>query len=449
MALFKNIKRAFGFSVEVDDLDLEESSDDYSSKNKSDNSTVITESQSQKDEVTEKEEAQVEKIRNAIFDGVVELFNKSMPDFIKSSIDEEAQKSYIFNSLDASVKNYIENIASDARRRCETKWNNERARTQNEMASLKAQLKELEESKNEWKRQQLSVERQKRALSDRLHDLENQVASLEAEKEQYDLENKSLINKLKVSGVKEDDVENLRQEVERLQKELAAARENSPSSEGIETNNEELEQKDAEITRLKERLSALESMAQGIDSTEKINELEKQVAELTTELGAAKEELSQARSELEIASEIQTEIEKFETLKKKKDERITELQAENISKSETIESLNKEISSLKRTIEDNLYKQAEAETILRNEIEQLKQNNRRQEKDDLPQSKRKQRKVKISAIDESIADTDWLVSTPPKGTSTRSITETADTEFGWKSPAKKVTPENDAQMSLF
>lgn len=449
MALFKNIKRAFGFSVEVDDLDLEESSDDYSSKNKSDNSTVITESQSQKDEVTEKEEAQVEKIRNAIFDGVVELFNKSMPDFIKSSIDEEAQKSYIFNSLDASVKNYIENIASDARRRCETKWNNERARTQNEMASLKAQLKELEESKNEWKRQQLSVERQKRALSDRLHDLENQVASLEAEKEQYDLENKSLINKLKVSGVKEDDVENLRQEVERLQKELAAAREISPSSEGIETNNEELEQKDAEIKRLKERLSALESMAQGIDSTEKINELEKQVAELTTELGAAKEELSQARSELEIASEIQTEIEKFETLKKKKDERITELQAENISKSETIESLNKEISSLKRTIEDNLYKQAEAETILRNEIEQLKQNNRRQEKDDLPQTKRKQRKVKISAIDESIADTDWLVSTPPKGTSTRSITETADTEFGWKSPAKKVTPENDAQMSLF
>lgn len=449
MALFKNIKRAFGFSVEVDDLDLEESRDDYSSKNKSDNSTVITESQSQKDEVTEKEEAQVEKIRNAIFDGVVELFNKSMPDFIKSSIDEEAQKSYIFNSLDASVKNYIENIASDARRRCETKWNNERARTQNEMVSLKAQLKELEESKNEWKRQQLSVERQKRALSDRLHDLENQVASLEAEKEQYDLENKSLINKLKVSGVKEDDVENLRQEVERLQKELAAARENSPSSEGIETNNEELEQKDAEIKRLKERLSALESMAQGIDSTEKINELEKQVAELTTELGAAKEELSQARSELEIASEIQTEIEKFETLKKKKDERITELQAENISKSETIESLNKEISSLKRTIEDNLYKQAEAETILRNEIEQLKQNNRRQEKDDLPQTKRKQRKVKISAIDESIADTDWLVSTPPKGTSTRSITETADTEFGWKSPAKKVTPENDAQMSLF
>lgn len=449
MALFKNIKRAFGFSVEVDDLDLEESSDDYSSKNKSDNSTVITESQSQKDEVTEKEEAQVEKIRNAIFDGVVELFNKSMPDFIKSSIDEEAQKNYIFNSLDASVKNYIENIASDARRRCETKWNNERARTQNEMASMKAQLKELEESKNEWKRQQLSVERQKRALSDRLHDLENQVASLEAEKEQYDLENKSLINKLKVSGVKEDDVENLRQEVERLQKELAAARENSPASEGIETNNEELEQKDAEIKRLKERLSALESMAQGIDSTEKINELEKQVAELTTELGAAKEELSQARSELEIASEIQTEIEKFETLKKKKDERITELQAENISKSETIESLNKEISSLKRTIEDNLYKQAEAETILRNEIEQLKQNNRRQEKDDLPQTKRKQRKVKISAIDESIADTDWLVSTPPKGTSTRSITEAADTEFGWKSPAKKVTPENDAQMSLF
>lgn len=449
MALFKNIKRAFGFSAEVDDLDLEESSDDYSSKNKSDSSTAITESQSQKDEVAENEEAQVEKIRNAIFDGVVELFNKSMPDFIKSSIDEETQKSYIFNSLDASVKNYIENIASDARRRCETKWNNERARTQNEMASLKAQLKELEDSKNEWKRQQLSVERQKRALSDRLHDLENQVASLEAEKEQYDLENKSLINKLKVSGVKEDDVENLRQEVERLQKELAAARENTSSSEGTETNKEELEQKDAEIKSLKEQLSYLESKAQGIDSTEKINELEKQVVELTTELETAKDELSQARSELEIASEIQSEIEKFETLKKKKDERITELQTENISKSETIESLNKEISSLKRTIEDNLYKQAEAETILRNEIEQMKRNNRRQEKDDLPQTKRKQRKVKISAIDESIADTDWLVSTPPKGTTTRSITETADTEFGWKSPAKKVTPENDAQMSLF
>ncbi len=76
------------------------------------------------------------------------------------------------------------------------------------------------------KQAQLSAERQKRALSERVHDLESKVLKLEADCEQYDLEKKSLMNKLKVASVKEDDIEAMRNENQDLRLQLIAARQN-------------------------------------------------------------------------------------------------------------------------------------------------------------------------------------------------------------------------------
>ena len=143
-------------------------------------------------------------------------------------------------------------------------------------------------------------------------------------------------------------------------------------------------------------------------------------------------------------------MEKFEAIKKKKDERIADLQDENNRQATQVAQMQEEIESLRKTIEANIYNQAESENQLRQEIERLKANSddfaKAESKEEEKISKRK-RKIKISAIDESVAsDTIWLEATPPKGTATRPTPP--DIEFGYVAPVKKNTPENDAQMSL-
>ncbi len=508
------MKRAFGFSSDpIDETEFEETSENtQKGKQDSENISIVND----QDEMDDEQQSQ--KIRTEIFEGVVELFNKSLPDFLKSSLDVEAQRKYIYDSLDQSLKDYIVKMGTSARRQYELKWSKERVQMQNELATLKAQAKEIEESKAEWKRQQLSADRQKRALSDRLHDLENQVASLEAEKEQYDLENKSLINKLKVSGVKEGELEDMRQEVARLQSELLKARtsqgdeatteiitqkdeqikelqdkiadlnaiENSKSAEAEQELNAQIEALIAENTKLNEAIDQLKAKeeiadamindltAKASDALKKLeeceatlsakievadnealessfNELKEKYSLLQQELETSNAELSQAQEELKVVEEIQAEMEKFEEIKKKKDERIADLQDENNRQATQVAQMQEEIESLRKTIEANIYNQAESENQLRQEIERLKANSddfakKAESKEEEKISKRKC-KIKISAIDESVAsDTIWLEATPPKGTATRPTPP--DIEFGYVAPVKKNTPENDAQMSL-
>lgn len=145
-----------------------------------------------------------------IFDKVLEIVNSSLPDFLAKSVDPQKQKQYMFDALDESVKIYIRSLDQAARQRCETLWQQERLNLQAEMDRLKDQAKQLEDKRNQLTERQLSADRQKRALSERVHDLESQVLKLEAEKEQYELENKSLINKAKVAAVYEKELDELR-----------------------------------------------------------------------------------------------------------------------------------------------------------------------------------------------------------------------------------------------
>ena len=63
--------------------------------------------------------------------------------------------------------------------------------------------------------------------------------------------------------------------------------------------------------------------------------------------------------------------------------------------------------------------------------------------------RRKKTVPKISAIDETLDDTQWLVGTPPEGMVAKTTAVTSDTDFGYQEPARKTPPENSAQMSLF
>ncbi|MDE5922864.1 MAG: hypothetical protein K2G79_05155, partial [Muribaculum sp.] len=56
---------------------------------------------------------------------------------------------------------------------------------------------------------------------------------------------------------------------------------------------------------------------------------------------------------------------------------------------------------------------------------------------------------RISAIDESMDSTEWLVATPPAGVAVK-VAPPSDPAFGYQEPPRKPQPpENDAQMLLF
>lgn len=480
MSLFNNIKKSLGFNVsEEDTKSVNDNSTSVPRVKKHSSKTITQESVNISFDESSKEE-HIKKMQLAIFDSVVKIFNSTLPDFLKSSINEEAQKEYIFNSLDESVRAFITNIGDDARRASEEQWNKEKSSLIQEIKETKTKNNELESFNEELKKQQLSAERQKRALSTRLHDLEAQVVSFEAEKEQYELENRSLINKLKASSVVDGDIDALKNENIRLHKELSEIKLNHQKGYGndnindltsqitkITEENESLkhiieqlkvkeELSDAMINELNEKASnalrqlrdSEDKMPQNEDLLNKVSFLEDQLKKTNENLDEKIKELENAHKELEIIDEIQAEIAKFESIKTKKDEEISKLQQEVSFHKTRVKELENDTESLKSTIEKNLYNQAISEDILKKEITQLKEAQRNQ----LNKKTRKKHEVapvKISAIDESIVDADWLISIPPEGTITRPTSTSNAEDFGYQAPPKKTAPENDAQMSLF
>ena len=480
MSIFNNIKKSLGFSVSEKTVSYSVENEYISNSKESKLKKEIPiniEADSNVDKLAKDE--QLKRMQLAIFDGVVAIFNNSLPDFIKNSIDEDAQKEYIFNSLEESIRKYIENVGEESRRNSELLWSKEKLLFLNEIKEVKSKCGELENAKEDLKKQLLSAERQKRALSTRLHDLEVQVTSFEAEKEQYELENRSLVNKLKASNVIDADIEALRNDNIRLQRELSDIKIRSQQSDNGQVNDlvsqisklteennslkqsiEQLKVKeelsDAMINELNEKASNALRQLQNNDREVKeiddlsckVNSLEKQLECVNDELKSKIKELNDAHKELEIIEEIQSEMAKFEAIKVKNAEEIANLKQEVIFHKARVKELEEDTESLKSTIENNLYNQAISEDLLKNEIKQLKELQK-------SQSNRKSRKkqdvspVKISAIDESIVDADWLISIPPEGTVTRPASSTNPEDFGYQAPPKKNTPENEAQMSLW
>lgn len=533
MSVFGKLKQAFGFS--------DDENDDFYN----DNESVNERAEQPKTNVSQTVKVSAPETTDLtpqIFDGVVKMINDTLPDFLKSCLDVEAQRRYIYNSLDEGVKSTLSKAMADAKTCAAGQWQGERDTLRNQIEQLKSQNKSLTDKHGEIHQQFLSAERQKRALKERVADLENQASNFEAEKEQYQLEVKSLMNKLKVTQVLDGDAAELKQEIVNLQEQLEEARKVDKSTELqqlIDAANTQLAQKEQDISSLNEQIAQLSENASKCDETQlealqqqlanlteqntnlesaltalkakeeiadaMINDLNKKTAEAIEKLKAAesslaekdekiaylstdnnssnqeldslknmlklsndelqaareeiaanKEEIEQAREAIETLEEIQEMAEQFEQIKDQKDAQIASLKKDTQALSSQISYLQDENESLRKTIENNLYQQAESEKALREEIEKLKKElEKKDEVLDLseenvtekPQTKK--RTPKISAIDESLDDTDWLVATPPPGTVTRPTPTTTDDDFGYKSPVIKQTPENSAQMSLF
>ena len=367
MAFFNSLKRAFGFSSE--DEEYFDDSNEMTDEVINPFNPEMVEPNKLLEEVDDSDD-KIE-LPMEIFDGVIAIFNQSLPDFVKQCVDVDAQRKYIYNTLDESLKTYLNNAAADARRRGGMQWENERQKLQLELAQLREQSKSLETSKTEWKQQQLSLDRQKRALSDRIHDLENQVASLEAEKEQYELETKSLVNKIKVAGVHENDMIAMREKLDEMRRRLAEAQESDGDAliAQITELKEKNAEKDAIIKGLNEQVNELSSREEAVSTGETQLERLQQSLTATSEALQAKEEelagyagkvtglnaenarlsmvIEQMKSESESAAAMyQQQIEELKTKIMVSDRMLGELHASASSATDEMTKKDEEIAAL-------------------------------------------------------------------------------------------------------
>ncbi len=465
MAFFGKIKRAFGFSN--DDIEEEIEGIDatvrpYQPKTVDNSNQDDGPDVSDSDAVAERIAANMTNdiSTDQIFSSVVKIFNDTLPDFLRAGINEDAQRKYLYESLDNSIKEYLDKVKNNAREMCRVEWENERKRLLSETSSLRDKVKSVEESSSENKRQQLSAERQKRALSERIHDLESKITELEAEKEQYELENRSLINKLRVSNVMSDldcdavdKINELNKTVETL------THQNSELNTDISQLKAKIEMSDVMINDLNARASAaqadlasrekeIEEFKANITAAQQRERvLHDKFTDLSAELDSTRNELEEAHSAMSVVEEIQKELDKFEDIKNSKNNQISELQLSLRKRDERIVALEVELRSLHESMESSNSKHHESEERLADEIKRL---NKVIEMAGAGKEskKRKRPPVKISAIDEDLDSTDWLVATPPEGTNARPG-GVADNEFGYQEPVRKNPPENSAQMSLW
>jgi DNA repair exonuclease SbcCD ATPase subunit len=434
MAFLKNIKLAFGLSHKEDDEIIADDPDTISVVQTRTNNTESAYQPQQPTYTPVVVDMKEEDATTAIFEHVVATFNKSLPDFLQRSVDPEAERKYLYDSLSEDLKKYLKDIATRTEQECKQSWNADKERLQENVRELETKARNIEEKREELSQKQLSVERQKRALSDRVNDLEKQLMTYEAEREQFQLENKSLINKLKVANVNEKDIDAMRDEITRLQEELNKARQAAINPE-VGENVAPIEDRSAEVSALEEKVAALEAQ---LKEEKELNE------RVNDELELLRGKENDADALTQELSEIEKQIEKFEVIKAKKDERIANLTKE-------LEAANQNSATLKQSLDDIIKSQANAERKLKDEIAQLKSELAEAKQAQAAEPKQAEKRTKStsasrsslgqdSPIDDILSDTDWLVS-PSSLKSKSSGTNHSNNQHRRE--------ENDAQMSLF
>ncbi len=308
MSIFRKTMKALGFSGEDDEFEAQPYTAEnitnacIREKERQDNESDVTPSASR---VGEDKEEELQ-LPDTLLDTLLELLNKSLPDYILAALDKEAEKKYLFDRLDKPFKEFICAVNERARESVSRKWKTEHLNLTKEMEEARVKMKELEEQRNTMQSAQLSAERQKRAVAEKVHELEARIAALEAEKEQFELENKSLVNKLKVSNVHQEELEAASAEIERLRAELKTQKENISDVEQLRM---DLQQARKELSQAKDKETEIASQleaarqdlmqredknSQLLDNLQSVEEENKQLQARLNDLIEQKEKLEQA-----------------------------------------------------------------------------------------------------------------------------------------------------------
>jgi|GEM_PF-1675954 len=328
MAFLKNLKQMFGFDndsiYDDDNGNVKTEYKPYINPFKNDNQeTSATAADTKKAELTE---ADFDKaIHDEIKDKIIDIINASLPEFIKGCVDRDAELKYINDEFGTAFSTYTQNIRTAIEERAKSEWISERMNLEKQLHDSSKKSDESTAKMEELRARITSLDRQKAALNERINQYENKVATAEAEREQYQLECKSLMNKLKVASVNDEEINKLREEnaqmlqecnslrndIITLRKEALNAKNNpSPSAEDAEkltSLQQQLETANAEKVQLEQRIAELENATANAPQSEIIQQLQTEIQKISDELYTTKVQLLEAQEksqplEKEVAS---------------------------------------------------------------------------------------------------------------------------------------------------
>ena len=329
MAFLKNIKQMFGFddnSIYEDEKDNVNTEykpyiNPFKKEKQETANTAVAE-----DKKSEQTEADFDKaIHDEIKDKIIDIINASLPEFIKGCVDRDAELKYINEEFGTTFSTYTQNIRQAIEERAKSEWISERMNLEKRLQESGKKAEESTAKMEELRARITSLDRQKIALNERINQYENKVATAEAEREQYHLECKSLMNKLKVASVNEEEINKLREEntqmlqectslrndVIMLRKEALNAKNNPATSaedaEKMAALQQQLETANAEKVQLEQRITELENAAGNTPQPEIAQQLQAEIQKISDELYAAQVQLIEAQEknqplEQEVAS---------------------------------------------------------------------------------------------------------------------------------------------------
>lgn len=443
MSFWNGVKRAFGFEPEYDEEDLTE---DYAPATPQSADiqpapvpvvppalTAVTPSETTPGGTSDSDPT----LPADLFDAVLEVFNSAQPDFIRRCLSTQAQREYLLGVITDKLHDRLKRATHS-----EATPVDEELRQECEQLRIKCQ--DTEKLRKENRKLRLSLANQKRALQDRIGDLETQLETAN------DRADKAMRSRREQQP--KDVVETVASEAETIADSQTAPGAAPADEARTATLMSELNRQ----TLLREQAEMKSRMA------------DRMVTDMRNEVAATRRELEESTAEQEEAVKlVQEKFDEFEQLKRRLDTRIRELQEalkqeRSTDRESRIASLSEENASLRHTIETNLYNQANSEMrlrkeikALRSEIETLRSNLPAAAAEspalpytDVPVSGRRRGRPKKQHIDPSLSSTDCFAIDPADTPPTRKATKD-DPDFGYHEPTRRPSNDNEAQLTLF
>ena len=433
MSFFDAFKRALGFGPDPDLISDSDTVDDPD---------VVAESADASEPRKEAEDSSADTpaapsvdpdIKARIFDGAVAVFNEALPSFLRDTVDAGAQSKKLAEALDKGLDEYLTNLMSVAEQYAEARLKGAADTARRDAEKLRADMQLIEQQRVSLREQQLSADRRRRALSDRVTDLEQQLANAEAEREQYELENRSLLNKLRVADVTGATVAEgavpavATAELKEARTALAEAK---SAAEQAEATAGEFRRNAEESMR---RAEAAEKELADARNREEMtlamyNDLQNTLVGEKAERRRLEESLAEAKTIVDSVAQLQLQMGQVEELIRKRAEPQKKLKRTNKRLREQLAEKEKALEAVHRADRGLFNIDAEAdEAVVRHTAVKS---------EDLGQ------------IEDEFECPDWFVSEPPPGEVSPLLQ--SDVEFGYQEPPRKPRkPENDAQLSLF
>lgn len=399
-------------------------------------------------------------MRARIFDKVLEVFNSALPDFLARSVDPAAQRELLLAALDSDTRAYLDGLAKASEAVCRHEWEERQGALAAELETVRRKSADIEKQNADARQKQLSADRQKRALADRVHDLESAIGKLEAEREQFELENRSLVNRLKVANVQHDDLETSRNEIEALRLELQRLRENpaEASAREIEALKTQIDQMAEGIDSLKEQLRVSSEML--ADQRKRAAEAEDAARKSEEALAAARGETAAVQAKLDETNSLLDGFTELSHRLEEVDRALSARETKLKQQKKLLASRDAEIESLRQTISENMRLQAEREKSLRDEIAALRGTTAAGKAADIGDTASTSETAAeysapriseddLSDIEKTFESEEWFTKTPPPATPSMRSPE-AEAEFGYHPPKRRSSPaSNPDQLSLF